>query len=369
MAKKIGIGAGILVILAILVGVKIWQQQSEKDITVATTSLSEETMTDTVMAQGKLKLASEQKEFFQADKGEVEEVFVKEGDDVKKGTKLFRYESKQLTQDKKENELQQQSNYLEVNQLKEQHEELDKQLEKDKDNEQLKEEHDQVKLQQQQKNNEIEQTTLQKESIESELDALTVKSEMDGTVVTVNEQAASGSEEMQQEPLIQIGSLNKLMVKGSVSEYDTLKIKEDQPVTLTSDVLPDASWKGTVQAVAFLPEDTNEMDAGDDSNGAEYPIEITVDDKDIDLKPGFQILMEIETSKQKANVLPISAVKQQGNDSYVFIVQDGKAEQREIKVGTVTGDIIEIKDGLTEEDTVITDLSDELQDGMEVTVE
>lgn len=366
--KKIGIGVGIVIIIVVLVGVKMWQQQSEKNITVETTNMLEETMTDTVMAQGKLELASQQKEFFQADKGEVEEVFVKEGEEVEKGAKLFRYESNELSQEQKENELQQQSNYLELNQLKDQHAELDKQLEKDKDNDQLQEEHDQRELEQQQKNIDIEQTTMQQESVEKRLDALIVKSEMDGTIVTVNEQAASGSEEMQQEPLIRVGTLNKLIVTGGVSEYDTLKIKNDQPVKLTSDVLPDESWKGVVKSVAFLPEDTNEMDAGDDSDGAEYPIEVTVEDKDMDLKPGFQILMEIETSKEKANVLPISAVKQQGNDSYVFVVKDEKAEQREVKVGTVTDDTIEIKDGLTEEDPVITDLSDELQDGMEVTV-
>lgn len=364
--KKRLIATGIVLVIMALVGVNVWQIHRAGDVLVETTTLSKETLTDTIIAQGKLKFATLQPYYFHADKGEVAEFFVKEGDTVKKGTKLFRYENKQLLLDQKANELQIESNYLELENLKKQHIKLDNELEKNKDDEQLKQEHDQVELQQQQANIETKQTQLQRDSIQQKIDDLTVKSNMDGTVVTINKEAALDSEQTQQ-PIIRIASLRKLIVAAEVSEYDTLKIKEGQSVKLTSDVLHDKSWKGKISYVSYLPKELNNLDTNDDIS-AQFPIEVVVEDKNIELKPGIQILVEIKTNKKKAQTLPLTAVKQEDNKNFAYVVNNGKVEQRVVKVGMVSGDKIEIKEGLNKKDNVIVNLPDNVNEGMEVTV-
>lgn len=356
-------------VLAGLIGFNIWKKGSEGKITAQVTTLKEESMTETVMTPGQLKLANQQTIYYSPEKGEVAEILVKEGDDVEKGTPLVRYENKQLILEQRQNELQLRSAYLQVNHIKNQHSEIDKQLDDDKENEQLKAQHDQIELDQKQANIEIEQQELQKESIREQLEALEVTSDMEGKVVEINQQAAAAGNQLdQQKPLIRIGTVDQLIVEGEISEYDTLKIKKGQKVTLTSDAVPETTWKGKVSLVSDLPKETESLGTDNSAGGVQYPIRITVEDKKMNLKPGFQMIIEITTDERKAKVLPLSAVKQEGDDSYVYLVKDKKAVRQKVKTGMVTKEKIEITDGLSMKDKVILKLSDDIKEGSEVTV-
>ena len=74
---------------------------------------------------------------------------------------------------------------------------------------------------------ELKQADLQKETLEKKSAALQVKSGIDGTVITVDKQAAAKQSDIQK-PVIHIGNEDKLVVKGVLSEYDTLKVKRDR---------------------------------------------------------------------------------------------------------------------------------------------
>ncbi|MEK4803046.1 efflux RND transporter periplasmic adaptor subunit [Bacilli bacterium] len=367
--RKIWIAIGIVAIIVGFLGINIWVNADESNLTVEVTTLKEEEITDKVLTQGTLKLAEEQTVYYSPDKGEIAEILVNEGDDIERGKALLTYKNDQLTLEQRQNELEQQSGILQSNSLREQHKEIDKQIEEDKENKMLQEEHDQIKLQQQQANIELEQLKLQKETINQQIADLKVVSDITGKVVEVNEQAAFTSNQMEQQPLIRIGSLDQLIVEGSVSEYDALNIKDGQTVTLTSDAIPDESWTGTVSHISYLPNDTGEMGMDDGTTGVQYPVTVTVDDKDIGLKPGFQMTMEIKTDEHKANTLPITAVQQEEDDNYVYVVVEGKAERREVKVGTASLKTIEISDGITDKDQVIIDPAENIKDGMDVSVQ
>ncbi len=364
--KKKWIIIGVIVLVVLFLGINIWQQQSKKMLSVETASLKQETMAETVMTPGTLKLEKEQYVYFQPEKGEVDEILVKEGDKIKKGDSLIRYSNQQLALDKKQNDLQIRSAALEVEKLRKEHEKIDKELDKDKDNDILQEEHDQISMQHQLANIELEQANLQKESIETEQADLTVTSDVKGTILSVNEKVSSQGEASEQ-AIIRIGSLNNLVVEGTISEYETLNIKKDQSVTLTSDAVADEEWTGKVSYIGDLPEEdsTMGMEAGEDS--VVYPIRVTLDEK-IDLKPGFNMLIDIITSKEEVDTLPIAAVQQEDDANYVYIVQDGKAKRVDVKVGAVDTEKMEIKDGISaDDDVIITNVSD-ITPGMEVNV-
>ena len=364
MSKKIYIAIGVVAVIVLLIGLNVWKSSANSGETVEVAKLKKETITETVLTSGQLKLANEQTVYFSADKGTVKEILVKEGDAVKKGTPLIRYENKQLMLEKKQNELQLKAANLQLKDLVSKRKETEKLLKEDKHNEQLQAELEQIKLQEQQTEIELEQLQLQKEMIQQQIDELIVKSDVDGKVVEVNEQAAYASNQLEQAPIIRIGSLDQLIVEGAISEYDTLKIEKGQAVTLTSDAVPDKSWKGVVDFISDLPkqQDSLEMDGG-----VQYQIRVKVEDK-IDLKPGFQMLIEVKTKEHKANVLPITAVKEDGDKHHVFVVKGKKAERREVKVGSVSGEWIEIKKGIQSDERVIINPSDDLKNGSEVTV-
>ena len=92
--------------------------------------------------------------------------------------------------------------------------------------------------------------------------------------------------------------------------------------------------------ISYLPNDSG-LKMKNGVGGVQYPIEVTVDNGDIGLKPGFQMIVEITTDEYTAKTLPLTALKQDGDVNYVYVVKDGKVEQREVTVGTASVDTIE----------------------------
>lgn len=368
--KKIWIAIGICTLIIGLFAINYFVR-ADKTTTVEVTTLQEEPITDTVIAQGILKLSDEHTVYYEPEKGEIAEILVNEGDDVETGTELIRYENNQLILEQKQNEIQLQISYLQLEDMRKKHKKIDELVEKHKDDEAIQEEHDQISLQHKQMNLEIQQLELQKEMIEKNLSDLVVRSKINGKVIEVNEDAQSLTQAEFARPIIRIGSTNKFIVEGNVSEYDALKIKEGQKVTLTADTVPDESWEGVVKSISYLPVEA--APAGDFSSGAttvQYTVIVEVLDKSINLKPGFNMIMEIVTAEYTANTLPITAVIQEEDKHFVYIVNDqGIVEKIEVKVGSATFETIEIKSGITKEQQVIINPEANIKEGMEVTVE
>lgn len=364
--KKKWIVIGVVSIIVVLIGFNVWKASATTEMKVETVTLSEELMKETVMTPGTLQLAQEQNVYYQAEKGEIAEIFVEEGDSVEKGDQLLRYENNQLDLEKRQNDLQIRSTSLQLENIRKKHREIDKELEKDKDNEMLQQEHDEIKLQEQMSVIELEQSQLQRESITKQLEELTVTAKVDGTVLSVNENATT--DPLGEKPIIQIGTLADLIVEGTISEYDTMNISVGQEVRLTSDAVPEEEWKGKVSFIGDLPKDQTIVGMEQTDSSVLYPITVTLEE-DIKLKPGFKMLIEIITKEEKVNTLPIETIIQEDDNNYVFIVEDGKAKRVEVKTGIVDTNKIEIIEGVGKKDKVIINPPDNLSDGMEVTIQ
>lgn len=363
MKKKIGIALGIIILLISLFGFQVWKNIEKKNVTLDITTLKKEKISETVLTPGTLKLANEQTVYYAPEKGKIAEFLVTEGADVTIGTPLLRYENKQLDLEKKQTELQLQSSKLQLSSLLTQKKDLNAQLENDKENKMLQTELEQVKLQEKQANLEIEQVQLQKQSVEQQIADLIVKSELDGKVLSLYQDTALSKGGMETQPLMQIGTLDQLIVEGAISEYDTLKIQVGQAVMLRSDTKPEESWQGKVSFIAYLPKEVSALE-GD--VGVQYPIKVAVEDTSIPLKPGFQMIMEVVLDERTANTLPLTSVKQEKDKDYVYTVVDGKAKKQKVKVGHAADETIEILEGLNEKDIVIVDPPKNIKNGMDV---
>lgn len=407
MKKKVWIAILIIVTVGGLVGFNIWKEVMAEGPVVKTTKLKERTFTTRVMTPGTLKLKNEQTVYVSPEKGEVEQILVKEGDKVKKGDVLLRYTNEQLQLEKEQNALSIESGQLKIDNLNnqrsdlnEKERELARQVGQQEASRTIAKERNQLDLEKRMAELELKQAELQKETIEKQLDALSVKSEVDGTVLVVNEEAAHAANGAEPQPVIRVADMNQLIVEGAISEYDTLKVKNGQPVVLRSDVFPDKEWRGKVSHIGFLPERDalGGMEQGEEV--VQYAVEVTVEDKNIPLKPGFQMIMEIETERRTVQVLPakalISGEKEEGKDgikvsvhqgdkqqasekgakndkdsqtAYVYVVKNGKVERREVKTGIEQDNWVEIVAGLKPGDRVVVNPSDDLQDGAEVNVQ
>ncbi|MDR9792908.1 efflux RND transporter periplasmic adaptor subunit [Aeribacillus sp. FSL K6-8210] len=373
MRKKVLIGVGVAVIIALFVGISIFRAASKENPTVETVKLEQKEITGNVMIPGTLQLMNEQKIYYDAERGKIKKILVKEGDKIKKGAPLVIYENEQLELEKEQAKLSIEQSYIKLDQINEQlddlkkkEEELKKQVGKEEAEKQIENEKNQLQMDKKMTNLELKQQKIQKETVEKKISELEVKSEVDGIVITVDEDASVAMGE-NVKPLIHIGSLNKMKVEGVISEYDSLKIKEGQSVVLKSDVVPDAKWKGKVLKIGILPQQSSEMtETGNEA--VQYPVEVLVEDQNIPVKPGFKLIMEIETERKKANVIPLTAVQQDDDQQYVYVVKNGIITRKEIKTGTSTDEYIEVTSGLTKDDEIVREPSDEIKAGVEVTI-
>lgn len=366
MSKK-WIAVIVATVIVLLIGINIWKSQATSSIAVETTKLKNESMNETIKVPGTLVLTEEQIVLYEADKGEIVEVFVNENDKVKKGDPLLRYENDVYELEKKQNEMELRSLYLEIDSIRKQRRELDNQLAKDKNNELLKQERDQLLLQEQLRNIDIERAQLQKEQLEKKIESLTVKAEVDGVVLQLNDtkntRVLTG-----EEPLVHIASLDDMKVKGSVTEYEVLKIEPKQSVRLTADTVQNEEWKGKVEKVANSPDQSSQFGLEDPNEAVKYTLYVKPEEK-IPLKPGFNMLIDIITKEDQVPTIPANAVQQEDDQMFVYIVEDGKVQRVDVKIGMVDSEKMEIIDGLTAEDEVILDPPDDIAIGMEVNVQ
>ena len=163
--------------------------------------------------------------------------------------------------------------------------------------------------------------------------------------------------------MVKIANLNNLIVNANIEEYDAPQIKLGQTVTMTSDGLEGKTYTGKVTKIS-----TSASDASTNS-GTEtvVPIEISVDNPDGVLKPGFNLDLEIMVV-DKNDVLTVStnAVAKDGkeNTQYVYKVENDKLVKTTVETGDEGDSTVEITSGLKDGDQIISSNSEEIKDGM-----
>lgn len=368
--KKLWIGIGISILFLVVIGVSISRVVANKAPEVSAAEAKIESISSTLMIPGTLKWQNEQVIYQSPELGEIKEIFVKEGDQVKKGQLLAKRENPQLKVQIEQNKLQIEFNKNKLKQIDRQWDQLNKELDRlarqigaREAEKQLAPQYEQLRLEAEMAQLELDQALLQKDVLAQQEKDLEITSSIDGTVVTVNPGTSGGSSV--QEPVIVIGSVGQMAARGYLSEYDAMKVKKDQKVILESDVAPGQKWEGVVSKVGILPE---QKGLNSENRFVQYPVEVKITSGDLPLKPGFQLTMKIETESKEALVIPLNAVRSEKNKTYVYKIEGKKARKTEVKLGISSGEKVEVLSGLKAGDKVIQNPSDKITDGLEVTV-
>lgn len=357
-----------------MISVSVYREVYAKGPSVKTAELKQEEISSLLMIPGTVQLAEEQIVYASPDKGELKELLVKEGQTVKVGDVLAKLQNPQLELEVEQNKLAIETANLKISQidkqlkqLKDKEKTLAEQVGKEEAKKQLAPEIEQLEMEKKLANLELKQATLQKDMISKRQSELEIKSTIDGVVLTVNMPESSSIDGVMAEPIVHIGKLEALKATGLLSEYDTLKVSVGQKVTFKSDAVPDQTWQGEIESMALLPQQ-NQTGVQTGSQAVQYPVSVKITGDLKSLKPGFQVIMEIETDKKVANVLPMDALYDDGDQPFVYIVRNGKAEKKEVQTGITSGSKIEILEGISNEDQIIIDGPDSIKNGLEVTV-
>jgi HlyD family secretion protein len=373
MKKKTWIALGVISLVIIMISVSVYRQVYAKGPAVKTVEISQEEISSLLMIPGTVKLPQEQIVYAAPDKGEIKKLLVKEGEKVKKGTVLAKLENSQLELEIEQNKLAIESANLKISQIDKKIEQLEDkedtlidQVGKKEAKKQLEPEFDQLEMEKELAHIERKQTELQNDLISKRQDDLEIKSKIAGIVLKAKKPESS-TIEAANEPIIHIGKLEGMTASGLLSEYDTLKVSDGQKVILRSDALPGKEWQGEITKTAILPEQ-NQASLQSGTEAVQYPVTVKISGDTKMLKPGFQVIMEIETDKKTAMVLPLDALFDNGDEPYVYLVKDGKVHKQTVKTGITSGKKIEILEGVSKGDQVVVNGPENIKDGLEVTV-
>ncbi len=143
-----------------------------------------------------------------------------------------------------------------------------------------------------------------------------------------------------------------LRITSDVDEEDVPRVTPGQSVLIRADAFPDRLFEGQVEQVTPRGDPVERS----------YRVRITLTGD-----PPLQIGMTAETNiilaeRPQALLIPASALV----DGYVWVVQDQRAQRREVSTGVVTPDRVEIRDGLAKSEWLIVRPPESLEPGRRV---
>lgn len=151
-----------------------------------------------------------------------------------------------------------------------------------------------------------------------------------------------------------IVNLSKLKVQVNLSEAEVYQVNPGQKIKLTTDVYPNKSFPGTI---TFISPQANQA--------YNYQVEITAgNDRYTPLRSGTFVYADFsKTTSQKVLLIPRQALNESTQDASVYVVKDGKAILRNIKIAGEYGSDVHVASGLQPGEEVITSGQINLKDG------
>jgi len=145
-------------------------------------------------------------------------------------------------------------------------------------------------------------------------------------------------------PVLSLANLDKVLVKAMVSENIINELKQGQQVQVRVAAVNEKPFAGVI---------TNISPAMDPIARA-FPIKVEIDNPDHQLKAGIFAEVVLNKNRGKALMVPREAVVKDFEKDLVWVVTDGIATRREVKVGAGEGKKVIILEGVKEGEQVIT---------------
>ena len=292
----------------------------------------------------------------------VDELLVREGDDVTEGQTLFSYDTDQLqlNLDKQKLELEQLKASIES--YTEQIKDLEKERNRASADNKLQYTVQIQTLQVDLKEAQLNLTAKEKEvsNAESILENAVVTAPVTGRIQSISENGMDNYGNPL--PYITIQQSGSYRVKGIIGELQFGSIMEGVRLKVLSRTDSSACWYGTVTLIDYEnPSQGSEQDmyygmgADEMTSSTKYPFYVELESTD-GLLLGQHVYLQLDTGDEKAGVSISSAFIDYDEDGNPFVWAENrnKLEKRKVTLGeyNMMNDTYEILDGLTEEDYI-----------------
>jgi len=179
--------------------------------------------------------------------------------------------------------------------------------------------------------------------------------------------------------LMTIADLSVILAKVQVDETDVVRLKVRDSVEVNIDAYPDTTFTGQVTKVSHSAQLTPTQTAsGSNDRAVDFDVEITLKSPPADIRPDLSCTARIVTdTRTNALSIPIIALTVRDHERVpneseagpqtdtlrerfnkreaegVFVVREGLATFRPVKVGVAGDDYFEVTDGLRQGETIV----------------
>ena len=194
----------------------------------------------------------------------------------------------------------------------------------------------------------VKQAELNLEAAKQRLKDAVLTSPITGTVselnVKVGEQVGGGA----LGPAAVVADLSSFHIDVGIDENSVGALKEEQPVVITVDALPDQTLTGRVDYIAPTATDTNGV--------VTYKVIIGLDKTDQPVRGGMSANTDVITEvRDNALIVPNWTIRidRQTGKSYVYVQRGDKVEEIEIATGLRNANESEVVSGLNEGEVLV----------------
>ena len=176
--------------------------------------------------------------------------------------------------------------------------------------------------------------------------------------------------------LMTVADLSVILAKVQVDETDVVRLAANDSVQVTIDAYPDTTFLGRVTKISHSAKLTETQTAsGSNDRAVDFDVEVTLENPPRDIRPDLSCTARMVTdTRSRALSIPIIAltvrdhervpnenpnvdttkIKRLGKEAEgVFVVRNGEAVFRPVKVGIAGDEYFEVVDGLREGETIV----------------
>lgn len=158
--------------------------------------------------------------------------------------------------------------------------------------------------------------------------------------------------------IARLDDLSEIEVEFSLPETLYAEIRVGMPIYALSAAFPGRAFTGEIAAI----------DSRVDPVGRAFKVRATIPNPERELPAGMFMSLSVTLSATEALVAPEEAIVAQAADTYVFVVEDGKARRAPVRTGLRKAGEVAILSGVAEGDMVVTRGLQSVRDGGAVNV-
>ncbi len=158
-------------------------------------------------------------------------------------------------------------------------------------------------------------------------------------------------------PVMRIVDIDPIRIDAVVNELDIERIDTGDTALVQFDGLPDRDFRGTVTDIEpqAIPESRN------------YVVRIDVANPGGAIKPGmFARVSLLLDSREDVVVIQRDALRERDHVKEVYVVEDDTVTVRDVEIGIIHGNLVEVIDGVREGETVIVSGQETVAEGEKV---